>query len=169
MAQAIPTKRAPIHTAPRAPAIRTRRQRSSMGSRSSANRRSALGIVPNARVCERGRFCNRRFASRSRYAPRVLHELWVYAEGQTFCLAGAHGDDARALMPTDAQLVWAVEANSHIEAMMALIRASRHGASEREVNARQRDAHAPREWRGTRPRPLTGRPASTIGCGACRA
>jgi hypothetical protein len=47
----------------------------------------------------------------------VLHELWVDAEGQTFVLAGPHGDDARANLPVDAILTWTVEAGSHFEAM----------------------------------------------------
>jgi hypothetical protein len=46
------------------------------------------------------------------------HELWQEPDGcQTFCLAGAEGDGARALMHSDAKLVWEVEAESHFEAM----------------------------------------------------
>lgn len=47
----------------------------------------------------------------------VLHELWDYDDGATFCLAGPHGDGARRMMPRDAALVWTVEADSHFEAM----------------------------------------------------
>lgn len=46
------------------------------------------------------------------------HELWLEPDGcQTFCLAGAQGDGARALMHSEAKLVWEVEAESHFEAM----------------------------------------------------
>ncbi|WP_295460471.1 hypothetical protein [uncultured Pseudomonas sp.] len=46
------------------------------------------------------------------------HELWQEPEGcQTFCLAGAHGDGARALLHPDAKLVWEVEAECYFEAM----------------------------------------------------
>jgi hypothetical protein len=46
------------------------------------------------------------------------HELWQEPDGcQTFCLAGAQGDGARALMHSEAKLVWEVEAESHFEAM----------------------------------------------------
>jgi hypothetical protein len=46
------------------------------------------------------------------------HELWQEPDGcQTFCLAGAQGDGARALIDSDAKLVWEVEADSHFEAM----------------------------------------------------
>jgi hypothetical protein len=34
-----------------------------------------------------------------------------------FCLAGAHGDQARGLLSPRAKLVWTVEAASHFEAM----------------------------------------------------
>lgn len=37
----------------------------------------------------------------------------------TFCLAGSHGNDARALLSSKAQLIWTVEAGSHFEAMSA--------------------------------------------------
>ncbi len=47
----------------------------------------------------------------------MLHELWVEADGQTFCLAGPHGDGARAHLGPDAKLTWTVEASSHFEAM----------------------------------------------------
>lgn len=50
----------------------------------------------------------------------VLHELWDEGEdGQTFCLAGPMGDDARASLGPTARLVWTVEAESHLEAMTA--------------------------------------------------
>lgn len=46
------------------------------------------------------------------------HELWLEPDGcQTFCLAGAQGDSARALMGSDAKLVWEVEADNYFEAM----------------------------------------------------
>ena len=51
------------------------------------------------------------------YASHVLHELWVHSDGQTFCLSGPHGDDARFDLPDDARLTWTVEATSHFEAM----------------------------------------------------
>lgn len=48
----------------------------------------------------------------------MKHELWVENEmEQTFCLAGEHGNEARAILSTDAKLVWSVEASSHYEAM----------------------------------------------------
>lgn len=48
----------------------------------------------------------------------MKHELWVEDEGeQTFCLAGPHGDSARALLAPGARLVWSCEAPSHFEAM----------------------------------------------------
>ncbi|WP_099081642.1 hypothetical protein [Pseudomonas syringae] len=46
------------------------------------------------------------------------HELWQEPDGcQTFCLAGAHGNSARVLMHSEAELVWEVEAESHFEVM----------------------------------------------------
>jgi len=48
----------------------------------------------------------------------MIHELWQESDGcQTFCLAGARGDGARALMDPGATLAWEVEAESHFEAM----------------------------------------------------
>ncbi len=48
----------------------------------------------------------------------MLHEVWIQDEGrQTFCLAGPHGDGARALLDPGAHLAWTVEASSHFEAM----------------------------------------------------
>jgi hypothetical protein len=53
----------------------------------------------------------------------MLHELWEDAEPTdqggylTFCLAGPHGDQARATLSKSAQLTWTVEAASHFEAM----------------------------------------------------
>ncbi len=48
----------------------------------------------------------------------MLHELWLENETeQTFCLAGPHGNGARAQLSKDARLVWSVEASSHFEAM----------------------------------------------------
>jgi hypothetical protein len=48
----------------------------------------------------------------------VRHELWVEGDGgQTFCLAGQMGDDARRLLSDDAELAWTVDARSHFEAM----------------------------------------------------
>ena len=47
----------------------------------------------------------------------MLHELWVYPEGQLLCLAGQHGEQARADLPAGASLTWTVEAESHFEAM----------------------------------------------------
>lgn len=47
----------------------------------------------------------------------MLHELWIGANEQTFCLAGHLGDDARSLLEPDSRLVWTVEAASHFEAM----------------------------------------------------
>lgn len=50
----------------------------------------------------------------------MLHELWDEGDaGLTFCLAGPHGDGARALLGPNAQLVWTVEAASHLDAMTA--------------------------------------------------
>jgi hypothetical protein len=52
---------------------------------------------------------------------KLLHELWVEkdGDGQTFCLAGPLGEEARKLLGPDAKLVWSVEASSHFEAMTA--------------------------------------------------
>ena len=48
----------------------------------------------------------------------MLHDLWDEGEGrQTFCSAGPHGDDARAMLEPGARLVSSVEAASHFEAM----------------------------------------------------
>lgn len=52
----------------------------------------------------------------------LLHDLWEDVGGdqyahETFCLAGPHGDDARALLSAEARLIWTVEAESHFEAM----------------------------------------------------
>ena len=47
----------------------------------------------------------------------MLHELWVEASGQTFCLAGPNGNGARALLEPGACCVWTVEADSYFEAM----------------------------------------------------
>lgn len=48
----------------------------------------------------------------------MLHELWLESEAeQTFCLAGAHGEDARRLLQPGAKLIWSIEASSHYEAM----------------------------------------------------
>jgi hypothetical protein len=52
----------------------------------------------------------------------MLHELWEDGESEgrwTFCLAGPMGDDARSQLGPQAQLVWTVEADNHIEAMTA--------------------------------------------------
>ena len=52
---------------------------------------------------------------------KLKHELWEEKEGggQTFCLAGSRGEDARNLLGPDAKLIWSVEAGSHFEAMTA--------------------------------------------------
>ncbi len=48
----------------------------------------------------------------------MLHELWDQGDdGQTFCLAGPMGTDARRLLGDGARLVWTIEAHSHFEAM----------------------------------------------------
>ena len=50
----------------------------------------------------------------------MLHELWDEGDAcHTFCLAGPIGDEARALLGPHAQLIWTVEAKSHVEAMTA--------------------------------------------------
>lgn len=48
-----------------------------------------------------------------------MHELWEdgAGEGFTFCLAGRMGDEARGLLSVGAKLIWAVEAESHFDAM----------------------------------------------------
>jgi hypothetical protein len=51
------------------------------------------------------------------YHLAMRHELWVHADGQDFCLAGPRGDAQRALVSSDARLVWTVEAESHFAAM----------------------------------------------------
>jgi hypothetical protein len=54
---------------------------------------------------------------------KLKHELWTDigddVPDYTFCLAGAHGNDARALLSPSAKLIWTVEAGSHFEAMSA--------------------------------------------------
>lgn len=47
----------------------------------------------------------------------MKHELWKEKNGYTFCFAGSMGDGARKLMDSNAELIWAVEAPSHFEAM----------------------------------------------------
>jgi len=48
----------------------------------------------------------------------MKHELWIDPEGlDTFCLAGAAGDAARALLEPGARLEWTVEADCHFDAM----------------------------------------------------
>lgn len=57
-----------------------------------------------------------------RRVKRVLHELWDDPESEgryTFCLAGSHGEQARALLSSAARRVWTVEADSHFDAMTA--------------------------------------------------
>lgn len=52
----------------------------------------------------------------------MLHELWddrANDGSYTFCLAGPHGDGARALLSDDAERIWTIEAASHFEAMSA--------------------------------------------------
>ena len=57
------------------------------------------------------------------YPGSVLHELWDDGEdGLTFCLAGPMGDNARALLPASARLMWTVESESHFEAMTVYYR-----------------------------------------------
>ena len=55
---------------------------------------------------------------------KLNHELWKDIGGEqyseyTFCLAGAHGNDARKTLSPDAELIWTVEAESHFAAMTA--------------------------------------------------
>ncbi|WP_408598523.1 hypothetical protein [Pseudomonas sp. PLMAX] len=46
------------------------------------------------------------------------HELWLDPDGRRmFCLAGPHGEDARAMLHAEAKLIWQVDAESHFEAM----------------------------------------------------
>ena len=48
----------------------------------------------------------------------MKHELWLEpGDEQTFCLAGPHGNAARALLASGSRLVWEIEADSHFEAM----------------------------------------------------
>jgi hypothetical protein len=50
----------------------------------------------------------------------MQHELWDdpgSAGRWTFCLAGPRGDGARALLSSEARLVWIVDATSHFDAM----------------------------------------------------
>ncbi|MGK6327258.1 hypothetical protein ACMGEE_09215 [Erwinia sp. DT-104] len=48
----------------------------------------------------------------------MKHELWTNEEGlDLFCLAGPQGDSARQLLEPGYRLVWACEADSHLEAM----------------------------------------------------
>lgn len=49
----------------------------------------------------------------------MKHELWEEDGGAqlTFCFAGPRGEGARKSLGPDARLIWAVEADSHFEAM----------------------------------------------------
>jgi hypothetical protein len=48
----------------------------------------------------------------------MKHQLWLEpGDEQTFCLAGEHGNAARALLAPGSKLTWEVEAVSHFEAM----------------------------------------------------
>jgi hypothetical protein len=48
----------------------------------------------------------------------LKHELWIESDQeQTFCLAGPMGDQARASLPLDSQMIWTVNAGNHFEAM----------------------------------------------------
>ena len=50
----------------------------------------------------------------------MQHELWDDSESEgrsTFCLTGTRGDRARALLSSEARLVWTVDAASHFDAM----------------------------------------------------
>ncbi|MFV7283041.1 hypothetical protein ACNPG5_19240 [Citrobacter cronae] len=48
----------------------------------------------------------------------MKHELWTNEAGlDLFCLAGPLGDSARKLLDPDYRLVWACDADSHLEAM----------------------------------------------------
>ena len=47
----------------------------------------------------------------------LVHELWEEDGGATFCLAGPMGDAARGLLGPGAKQVWAVDAESHFDAM----------------------------------------------------
>ena len=49
----------------------------------------------------------------------MKHELWKHTNGETFCLAGPHGDAARKLLNPQAKLIWTTDAPSHFEAMTA--------------------------------------------------
>ena len=54
-----------------------------------------------------------------RESMKLVHELWKdESDGEfLFCLAGSTGDDARALLEGQAELIWTCEAESHFEAM----------------------------------------------------
>ena len=46
------------------------------------------------------------------------HELWLEPDGRRmFCLAGVRGQESRALLHSEAKLIWEVEADSYFEAM----------------------------------------------------
>lgn len=48
----------------------------------------------------------------------MKHELWLHPDGlESFILAGAKGNQARAMLPQGSILGWTVDANSHFEAM----------------------------------------------------
>lgn len=47
----------------------------------------------------------------------MKHELRKEKNGYTFCISGEMGDDARATLESEAELIWTVEADSHFEAM----------------------------------------------------
>src|SRR5690348_2683360 len=94
-----------------------------------------------------------RLRSTRRVVP-VRHELWVHSDGQDFCLAGPRGDKQRSLMPSDARLVWTVEADSHFAAMTLYYEHIGWGTT-RPTSLRSTGSPTPSE---------VGRPSNTQAC-----
>jgi hypothetical protein len=77
----------------------------------------------------------------------MQHELWVNRDGlDTVCLAGPHGDDARAMLDQPAELVWTFEADNHFDAMTAYYRFRGLGTYTTDFPDLDRIAYRDRGW-----------------------
>ena len=76
----------------------------------------------------------------------MRHELWLEEEGQTFCLAGPLGEQARSLLGPTAHLVWTVEADSHYDAMTLYYEYMGWGAYTTDFPEIDRQRYADRGW-----------------------
>ena len=77
----------------------------------------------------------------------MLHELWDEGQdGQTFCLAGPKGDEARQMLGPAARKVWTVEAASHFEAMRLYYEHMGWGEYTTDFAELDRQTYAERGW-----------------------